>query len=179
MPRWVPVMIGVVLLTLAGLAVVTGLRYRDHSLVRMMKGQKTPRQVPGAPPGEPQPGASLVYPGDGDNVPTANAPVMGNSRAEIVGGTGGVSSTVRMWARRGLMIKAVPPDAVVYVNDLAVGQASQFDSDDEIYDFPDPGSYTVKLIAPGYRERQFIVTVSETAPQDVARIEAKLEKSPN
>ena len=51
MPRWVPVMIGVVLLTRAGLAVVTGRRYRDHSLVRMMKGKRTPRQVTGAPPG--------------------------------------------------------------------------------------------------------------------------------
>lgn len=176
MPRWVPVMIGVVLLTLASLAVVTGLRYRDHTFVRMIKSEKGPRQASSAPPGEPQPGASLVYPGDGNNVPTANAPVMGNARAEIVGGPGGISSTVRMWARRGMIVRAVPSDAVVYVNDLAVGQASQFDTDDEIYDFPDPGSYTVKVVAPDYRERQYIVTVSESAQQDVARIEAKLEK---
>jgi hypothetical protein len=109
-------------------------------------------------------------------VPIANAPVTGKTRAEIVGGQGGVTSTVRITARRGMMLKVVPKDAVVYVNDLAVGQVSQFDSDDEIYDFPDPGSYTVKLIAPEYKERQFIVTVGESAPQDVALIEVKLDK---
>ena len=29
MPRWVPVLIGVILVVMAGLAVYTGLRYRD------------------------------------------------------------------------------------------------------------------------------------------------------
>lgn len=176
MPRWVPVMIGAVLLTLAGLAVVTGLRYRDSGFMRLLKPRKTPRQVSSVPPGEPQPGASLVFPGDGDNVPIANAPASGKTRAEIVGGPGGVSSTVRIVARRGMIVKSVPSDAVVYVNDLAIGQASQFDTDDEVYDFPDPGSYTIRIIAPDYKERQFLVTVSEGAAQDIAIIEVKLDK---
>ncbi len=37
MPRWVPIAIGVVLVTLAALAVVTGLRYRDQTLVRIVQ----------------------------------------------------------------------------------------------------------------------------------------------
>jgi hypothetical protein len=65
---------------------------------------------------------------------------------------------------------------VVYVNDVAIGQAAQFDSEDEEYDFAAPGSYTVRLIAPGYKERDFIITASDNAKDEVARIEVKLEK---
>jgi hypothetical protein len=176
MPRWVPVMIGAVLLTLGALAVATGLRYRDSGFMGLMKPRRTPRQAAVAPPGEPQPGASLMFPGDGNNVPVATASTPGRTRAEIVGGPGGVSSTVRIVARRGMIVKSVPPDAVVYVNDLAIGQAAQFDTDDEVYDFPDPGSYTIRLVAPGYKERQFVVNVSEAAPQEIALIDVKLDR---
>ena len=165
MPRWVPVAIGVVLVTLAALAVLTGLRYRDQTLVRIVQPhQRTMHATAPAPPGEPEPGASLMFPGDAANVPP--------SRAAISGGTG----ANRMSARRGLRTNVTPADAVVYVNDVAIGQASQFDSEDEEYDFAAPGNYVVRFAAPGYKERIFIVSAAENAPQEVARIEVKLQK---
>ena len=178
LPRWIPVTIGIVLVAMAALAVYTGMRYRESgtftSIVR-------PKRVTGpapasAPPGEPQPGASLVYPGDdAGNTPNANAPVTGRARAEISGGgAGGVQTTVRMTARRGMILAIKPEDAMVYVNDLLIGQANQFDKPDEVYDFPAPGSYTIRISAQGFRERQFVVTVAENAQVEVARIEAKL-----
>ena len=177
MPQWVPIAIGVVLVTLAALAVLTGLRYRDQTLVRIVQPHQRPvRASAPAPPGEPEPGASLMFPGDAANVPAAREPVAGSARADITGGPGGVSSVIKLWARRGMRTNVAPPDAVVYVNDLAIGQASQFDSEEKEYDFAAPGSYTVRLIAPGYKERLFIVTAAENAKQEVAQIEVKLEK---
>jgi hypothetical protein len=177
MPRWVPIAIGVVLVTLAALAVITGLRYRDQTLVNIVQPrQRTVRPNAPAPPGEPEPGASLMFPGDAANVPPAHEPVAGSSRAEISGGRGGVATTMKLWARRGMQMNVTPPDAVVYVNDVAIGQASQFDSEDKEYDFAEPGSYTVRLVAPGFKERTFIVTAEDNAKQEVARIEAKLER---
>lgn len=177
MPGWVPIAIGVVLVTLAALAVITGLRYRDQTLVRIVqpKAHATRASAP-APPGEPEPGASLIFPGDASNVPAAREAERGSSLADITGGPGGVSSVIRLWARRGMRTNVTPPDAVVYVNDIAIGQASQLDSQDEEYDFAAPGSYTIRLAAPGYRERRFIVTAAENATQEVAMIEVKLQK---
>ncbi len=164
MPRWVPIAIGVVLVTLAAFAVITGLRYRDQTLVHIVQPhQRTIRANAPAPPGEPEPGASLMFPGDPANVPAAREPV--NS-----------ANVTRMVARRGLRTNVTPSDAVVYVNDIAIGQASQFDSEDEEYDFAEPGSYTVRLAAPGYKERMFVIIAAEDAKQEVARIETKLAK---
>ena len=169
MPRWVPIAIGIVLVTLAALAVLTGLRYRDQTLVRIVQPhQRTMRPTAPAPPGEPEPGASLLFPGDAANVPP--------SRAEITGGVAGANGVTRMSARRGLRTNVKPPDAVVYVNDVAIGQASQFDSEDEEYDFAAPGNYVVRFAAPGYKERLFIVTAEDNAQQEVARIEVNLQK---
>ena len=177
MPRWVPIAIGVVLVTLAALAVLTGLRYRDQTLVRIVQPhQRVMRTTAPAPPGEPEPGASLMFPGDAANVPPAREPIAGSSHAEITGGPNGVNGVPRLWARRGLRTNVTPPDAVVYVNDVAIGQASQFDSEDEEYDFAAPGSYMVRFVAPGYKERLFLVTAADSASQEVARIEVKLAK---
>ena len=105
----------------------------------------------------------------------ANAPVTGRARAEITGGgAAGVQATVRMSARRGMILSIVPNDAMVYVNDLLIGQANQFDKPDEVYDFAAPGSYTIRISAPGYRDRQFVVNVAANATPEVARIEATL-----
>jgi hypothetical protein len=175
-PKWVPLLIGLVLVALAGLAVFTGLRYRTTTLVNLVRPRPqraVPRPAP-APPGESEAGASLM---SGDNAPVANAPVNGNARAVITGGgTEGVASTVRIWARRGMTISAVPADAVVYVNDVAIGEAKQFNGPDEVYDFAQPGSYTIRLVAPGYKDAQYIVTAAADAKSEVARIEAKMEK---
>jgi hypothetical protein len=181
LPRWIPILIGVVLVVMAALAVYTGLRFRESaSLTSIIHPRRSAsRSTPApAPPGEPQPGSSLVFPGeDGANTPSANTPVAGRSRAEITGGgTGGVQSTVRMWARRGMMTSVVHNEAVVYVNELLIGQASQFDKPDEVYDFPAPGSYTIRITAPGYRDATFVVTAAENAKIEVARIQATLVK---
>src|SRR5438876_9459531 len=143
MPAWVPIAIGIVLVTLAALAVITGMRYRDQTLVRIVQPRRPPlRATAPAPPGEPEPGASLIF-------PTTNVPA---SHADISGASG----MPRFVARRGLRTNVIPTDAVVYVNDVAIGQANQFDSADEEYDFAAPGNYTVRFVAPGYKEKQFI-----------------------
>ena len=180
MPRWVPAVIGVVLVAMAALAVYTGVRYRTPTLANgVVKSRRPARAMTGGagPPGEPEPGASLVFPGDSpDNAPTAHDAVTGRARAEITGTGHGITSTVRIWARRGMMTNVVPDDAMVSVNDLVIGQAQQFDKPDEIYDFPAPGSYTIHISAPGYKDQQFIVTVADDAKQEIARLDVKLAK---
>lgn len=175
MPRWVPLLIGAILVAIAALAVFTGLRYRQGGTLadQIGAGDAQPRASAGAPPGEREAGGSVVLPG---STPTANAPVAGNSRAVITNTGGNVQSQVRIWARRGMVLNVLPEDAVVYVNDMPIGDVRQFNSMDEAYEFPEPGSYTIKLAAPNFRERQFVVTVAENAPNDVARISAKLER---
>ncbi len=175
MPRWVPVLIGVVLVALAGLAVFTGLRYRRDTLVdRIGTSKARSDQTSAAPPGEPGAGSSLVLP---ENTPAANAPIASDARAAISGGgTGGVQSTVRIWARRGLVLNILPDDALVYVNDTPIGDVRQFNSMDEAFEFAELGSYTIKVSKDGHRTRQYVVTVAENAPNDVARISAKLDR---
>jgi hypothetical protein len=174
MPRWVPVLIGALLVVLAALAVFTGLRYRNsNTMSEHVQPRREPSQV-FAPPGEPGAGSSRVMHGEADVAPNANEPVTGQARAVITGGPGGVQSTVRIWAKRGMVLEVTPPDAMVYVNGLLIGQASQFDTTDEIYDFAEAGSYTVRILAPSGKEKTFIVTAANDAEQDVARIAAKL-----
>lgn len=173
MPRWVPVLIGIVLVLIAALAVWTGVRYRHPTLANgIVKSRRPARPIPGAgPPGEPEPGSSLIYPGE---APTASAPIPGKTRVEITGGgTQGVSAVMRFWARRGMTFNVTPDDAIVYVNDTPIGSASQWTG---VYEFAQPGSYTVRIDAPGYREKMFVVTAAENAKDEVATITAKLER---
>ena len=178
MPPWVPALIGVVLVSMAALAVYTGIRYRNPPQVNPVIKRRPVRPMTGGggPPGEPEPGASLVFPGDADNTPAAREAVTGNARAEISGTGHGITSTVRIWARRGMMTNVTPGEAMVTVNDLVIGQAKQFSTMDEVYDFPAPGSYTIHLSAPGYKDQQFIVTVGDDAKLEIARLDVKLEK---
>lgn len=176
MPRWVPILIGVILVAMAALAVYTGLRNRDddtilaHVRPRRQQSTNTP-----APPGEPGAGSSLVLHGaSGENTPAANEPVRGQSRAVVTGGPGGVAAVVRIWARRGMVLNVLPDDTMVYVNELPIGQAKQFNTMDETYEFAAAGSYNVKLVAPSGAEKTYIVTASDDAQQDVARISAKM-----
>lgn len=176
MPRWVPVLIGAVLIVMAALAVYTGIRYREEGapLIERSRTQR-PRSNTSAPPGEPEAGASRVMHGEeGDNTPAANTPVEGSARAVISGGPGGVETTVRIWARRGMLLEITPPDSMIYVNETLVGHASQFDTEDEIYDFPAPGSYTVRIVAPNDKQKTYVVTAADDAKVDVARIKAAL-----
>ncbi|HXH40035.1 MAG TPA: hypothetical protein VNN08_15495 [Thermoanaerobaculia bacterium] len=179
MPRWVPTVIGVVLVAMAALAVYTGIRFRTPTLANgVVKSRRPQHAMTGGagPPGEPEPGASLLFPGDADNAPAARETVTDRARAEITGTGHVINSTVRIWARRGMITNVVPPDAMVAVNDLVIGQANQFSTMDEVYDFPAPGSYTIHFSAPGYKDQQFIVTAAENAKQEIARLDVKLEK---
>lgn len=174
LPRWVPVLIGAILVIMAALAVFTGLRSRDDdTILARVRPHHVVRSTP-APPGEPGAGASLVLHGEaGEDAPSANPPVQGPSRAVITGGPGGVTSVVRIWARRGMVLSVVPNDTTVYVNDMLIGQASQMDTMDEAYEFAAPGSYNVKLIAPDGAEKLYVVTAANDAKDDVARITVK------
>jgi len=173
-PGWVPVVIGVVLVLIAALAVWTGIRYRHPTLANdVVKSRRPPRPMTGAgPPGEPEPGSSLMFPGES---PTASTPVAGQARTQISGGgTQGVAVVTRMWARRGMSLSVTPDDAIVYVNDTPIGQASQWTG---VYEFAQPGSYTIRIAAPGYKEEMFVVTAAENARDEVATITAKLERT--
>jgi hypothetical protein len=173
LPRWVPILIGAVLVVLGALAVMTGLRYRQETLVNIVRPHAAvPPATTPAPPGEPEAGASLILPGG--NAPAAHPPVAGKARAEISGSGNAVESNVRIWARRGMTTQIAPDDAIVYVNEVPVGQAKQFSN--QAYEFADAGSYTVRVTAPGYRDRVFTVTAAENAKEEIARIEAKLTK---
>ena len=176
MPRWVPVLIGGILVVMAGFAVYTGLRTRDDdTILAHVRPQRQQQANTPAPPGEPGAGASLVLHGEaGENTPAANDPVRGQSRAMVQGGPGGVSSVVRIWARRGMVLNVLPDDTLVYVNDLPIGQVKQFNTMDEAYEFAAAGSYTVKLVAPSGTEKTYVVTAAEDAQQDVARISAEM-----
>ena len=102
--------------------------------------------------------------------------IMVQGTASSVGKSLLVTALCRIWARRGMMTNVVPDDAMVSVNDLVIGQAKQFDKPDEIYDFPAPGSYTIHISAPGYKDQQFIVTVADDAKQEIAKLDVKLAK---
>lgn len=180
LPRWIPAVIGSVLVLIAALAVYTGIRYRSPSLAEgIIRSRKPPRAMTnGGPPGEPGPGASLVFPGDsGDNAPVAQAATGGRARAQISGDASGISTTIRLLARRGMVTSVTPSDAMIFVNDLAIGEARQFSTPDEVYDFPAPGAYNVRIVAPGYREQHFVVTASETAQQEIVRLDVKLVRA--
>lgn len=169
MPRWIPILIGLVLVALAALAVYTGIHYRDDTILAHVP-PRTVRSTSPAPDGEPGAGASLVLP---QNTPVANEPVNGTSRTMISGGPGGVQATERMWARRGVVFNVLPEETLVYVNDLPIGQVRQFNSMDEVYDFAEPGSYNVRLVAPDSREKTYVVTAADDAKIDIARISWK------
>jgi len=176
LPRWVPVLIGAVLVAMAGLAVWTGLRNRDEdTILAHVRPQRQRKANTPAPPGEPGAGASLVLHGaSGETTPPANEPVRGESRSVVTGGPEGVTSVARIWARRGMVLNVLPDDTMIYVNDLPIGQVKQFNTMDEAYEFAAAGSYNVKLVAPNGAERTYIVTASDDAQQDVARISTEM-----
>jgi hypothetical protein len=162
LPRWVPALIGVVLVMMAALAVYTGIRFRNPTLANgIIKNRRPPRMTGGGPPGEPEPGASLVFP---ENSPTAGGP--------------SVAGAVQMSARRGLIVNVTPEDAIVYVNGVAIGEARQFNTVDKVYDFPAEGPYTVRIVAPGFKDAQYVINANENAQLEIARIDARLQRSP-
>ena len=83
---------------------------------------------------------------------------------------------MRSWARRGIIFHVVPEDAIVAVNNVVIGEARQFSGPNEDYDFPAPGSYTVHITAPGYRDQIFVVTAAENAKDELAKIDVKMQR---
>jgi len=175
LPRWIGVLIGVVLVTLAALAAYTGLRYRARAEDRPAVSRTAPDagEQTGAP-GEPGAGAPRV--GEvGETVPDADPPEQGRvPRVEITGGPEGVVSTVRYTARRGAVFSIEPGDAIIFVNNAQIGLANQFSGPDEIYEFPAAGKYTVRITTPGHREETIILTADPDSTTEVVRIARKL-----
>src|SRR2546426_4295177 len=167
LPSWVPTAIGVILVIMAALAVYTGLRFRNPTLANgIIKTRRPPRAMTSVgPPGEPEAGSSLIFPGDAAD----NTPAAATAAANALG-------TIRLSARRGMILNMLPDDAMVFVNGLAIGEARQFNTMDKLYDFPAAGSYTVRIGAPGYKECQFVITAADDAVQEIVRIDAKLVK---
>src|SRR3954464_813857 len=83
LPKWIPILIGVILVALGILAVATGVRYRQQgTIVNIVRPRRVPQSNSPAPPGEPEAGASLIFDG---NAPDAHPSVGGKSRATITG----------------------------------------------------------------------------------------------
>jgi len=179
MPPWIPALIALVLVALGALAVYTGLRYRSGRVDRPL----TPKQRPvtsveqGGAPGEPQAGASRILHGEaGENVPLAAAAEPGRPRVTITGGgVAGVSTTIRYSARRGMVLQIDPADAAVYVNDQAMGPARQFSGPDEVYEFAEEGKFTVRLVAPNFRDEIFVVTADPAAREEVVTVRRNMQ----
>ena len=174
-------MIGVVLVAMAALAVYTGLRYRDadagrrHRASRAAGARDDQRRRPSRRAGAGRV-ARLSRRCRRQRADRARRRHRPRARRDHAA-PARHQSTVRIWARRGMITNVVPDDAMVYVNDLVIGQAKQFDTPDEIYDFPAPGSYTVHIVAPGYKEQQFIVTVADDAKEEIAQTDGVAKTS--
>lgn len=180
LPKWVPIAIGIVLVALAALAIYTGLRYRGNRLDRTFVQTTTTERVhqDSGAPGEPEAGASHVMPGDDEgNIPQpSGAAFKQQTRVAVVGGKEGLSATYRASARRGLIVSVQPDDAMVYVNEQAIGPAKQFATEDEMYEFPQPGNYTIRVEAPGYKDLVMYVSADPNAPSEIAKLEMKMVK---
>lgn len=180
MPRWVPVLIGIVLVLMAALAVFTGLRYRGGPLGRAFGRAVAVVPSEGGAPGEPQPGASRVLHGAaGDQFPRAKASEADDNQSQVVisGGADGTIPTIRLSAQRAMRIGVEPADALIYVNDQPIGTAVQLQSPD-LYEFPEEGEYAIRIEAAGYEVIEYIVEVDQSAPTEIAVIDTKLKRRP-
>jgi len=177
LPRWVPALLGLVLVAMAGLAVYTGLTYRAKPLVRGLvkrASQLTHREGPA----EQQAGGSRVLPGStGDQLPRGNVPTGGAESAFSITGAGNrVESTVRLSAKRGALLRVVPEDAIFYVNDQLMGPVKPYSTTQEAYEFPEEGSFTIRVAAEGYADEMFEVVVAPDSKVEVASITTKLKR---
>jgi hypothetical protein len=176
MPRWVLLLIGTVLVVIAALAVYTGIRYRGGPIGRAFdRATATVMPPEGGPPGEPVPGGSRMM--HGGDVPTPREVTDGGNASKVVirGGPEGVIPSIRLTAARAMHVHVDPPSAMVYVNDQAIGIAQQFTGPD-LYEFPEEGEYTVRVVAEGYEEIEYTVLVRNDARTEIADIAATLRK---
>lgn len=181
LPRWVPLTVGALLVLIAVLAVYTGLTSRSQGLGQALRRIPGVNRIQdrGGPPGEPEAGASRVLHGQaGDTIPIPDSAVEDETRIAITGGRDGVVPSIRLSARRGIILRVDPPEAIVYVNDKPMGTAAQFSTPDQAWEFPDvaEGTFTIRLVAPGYREYEYVVSTDPGAETEVATLEVKLAR---
>ena len=178
LPTWVPVLIGLILVAMGGAALYTGLKFRDQPfrkpVARLPLPSRPPRSGPAAVPGEPQPGSSRMSEAVPSPEPIDTA---ATSRYTITGSAHDLAAQTRLAASRGMILNVEPPDALVYVNNDALGEARQFDSADSLYEFPDEGTYNVKISAAGYLDSTFVVVADPNAKDEIAAITVKLVKN--
>lgn len=166
LPRWVPVLLGSVLVLMAGFAVYTGLTYRSKPLSRALR----------RPIAATQRVVSRVLPGDTVDDPAPNpARPDTSSKTVISGDAAGVRTATLLRVRRGMLLHIEPKSATVYVNDRPVGTAGQFSRADSAYEFPEEGSFTVRIMADGYEDSAYLVTVDPEAGQETEEIRQKLK----
>ncbi|MFA6955383.1 MAG: hypothetical protein WC538_05875 [Thermoanaerobaculia bacterium] len=185
LPVWVAPAIGIALVAIAGMAAWTGFRQRTSAEVKyvltgpQLTGSTTsmPEESGGAP-GDPGPGASrLVQSDSGGEVPRAEPIPEGDlPRAEIRGDASGVVPTASLEVRRGIAFDCDRPDAMVYVNELPIGEAGQFAAKDQPYEFSQEGSFSVRVVARDGTETRFTVVASAGAETDVKVIAVRLAK---
>ena len=96
-------------------------------------------------------------------------------RLAIEGDASGVTGRVTLSVRRGLVFDVDPSDATIFVNDVAVGSARQFNSPDEAYEFAEEGLFTVRLAAPGYDEAELLVSADRDAQEEIAEVSMRLQ----
>lgn len=185
LPVWVAPAIGIALVAIAGMAAWTGFRQRTSNEVKyvltgpQLTGATTsiPEQNGGAP-GDPGPGASrLVQSETGGEVPRAEPLPEGElPRPAIRGDAGGVVPTSSLEVRRGIAFDCDRPEAMVFVNDLPIGEAGQFAAKDQPYEFSQEGSFSVRVVAKDGVEARFTVVASAGAETDVKVIPVRLAK---
>lgn len=185
LPAWVAPAIGIVLVAIAAMAVWTGFRPRSRTEPRYVITQP---QLPaaatgmkedsGGAPGDPGPGASSVVQNEtGGAVPLAEPLPEGElPRDAIRGDAGGVVPTSNYEVRRGIAFACDRPEATVFVNDLPMGEAGQYSSKEQPYEFSEEGSFNVRVVAKDGAEARFTVVASAGAQTDVELIRVRLAK---
>lgn len=179
LPRWVSLLIGIVLLGIAALAVYTGLRQRNSTLEKlvMQRHRETTAAEEGGAPGEPEAGASRVLHGQsGEAIPVpGTVDPTKKARMTIEGTRAGIEPIIRMSARRGAVFHVQPQDAVVYINNEAIGPASQFGSNDDAYEFAAEGAFDVRITAPGFKDAHYVIVSDRNAQAEIAVVNAALQ----
>jgi hypothetical protein len=180
LPMWVPAAIGMTLVALAAMAVYTGF----HTRVRPVEstGAVSPftesdglyPEDSGGPPGAPGPGGSRVSP-DGEVPLPESLETAAEPGLSITGNATGVRGQMTIVVRRGLVFDVKPADAVIYVNDVAVGSARQFASADQAYEFAEEGQFSVRIAAPGYDEAELEVSAGAEAAEEIVEVSLHLK----
>ena len=80
------------------------------------------------------------------------------------------------YCRRGAEFNVTPPQALVTVDETAIGQADNDDHSrgDKKYVFSQPGKHYVKLSAPGFRTTWIAIMVDSKATEEFADVDTRL-----